>query len=258
MLHHRSRRDPIHLLIVFSQYFHLVGVPRKTLLSLLRTRGKEARKEHVKRWVVPPWAMNDKLWPSAYHTALVWEAIVMLSPKTEKERLYALLLSLVRQSRQPEPGASDRPRVQLPPDAFDAAHFSPFVVTWARCDPARAARVLRDMAQLGIAPGVIRWSMVARGYAQHDDPALALRILDHLADAQGEGTSDEVLGAHTNVLRGCVVAGDVRYAREVERRLVVRFGYRVGDRPATDACLTLLRALEDRLRKVHEPCVVPR
>lgn len=258
MLHHRSRRDPIRLLIVFSRYFHPVGVPRKTLLSLLRTRGKEARKEHVKRWVVPPWAMNDKLWPSAYHTALVWEAILMLSPKTEKERLYVLLLSLVRQSREPEPGG-DRPRVQLPPDAFDVAHFSPFVVTWARRDPARAARVLRDMAQFGIVPGVVQWSMVARGYAQHDDPVLALRILDHFVETQDdEGVSDEVLGAHTNVLRGCIVAGDVRHAREVERRLVARLGYRVGDRPATDACLALLRALEARLRRVDESCVVPR
>ncbi|KAI9567485.1 hypothetical protein HD554DRAFT_968706 [Boletus coccyginus] len=273
MLHHRSRREPIHLLSVFLQHFHLVGVPRKTLLSLIRgTRGQQTRKEHVKRWVVGPCPMNEKLWPSAYHTALVWEAIVSLSPKTEKQRLYALLLSLVRRSKEEDPqrdghGAlqvrgADQAKLQLPPDTYDSAHFSPFVSLWARRSPAKAASVLRDMVHLGIEPSVIQWSMIARGYAQHDDPLVALRILDRLEDmergrdddtwrGEGEGRSskppDALLGVHTNVLRGFVVAGDVQHAREVERRLVERLGYQLGDRPATDASIALLRGLEEGL-----------
>ena len=260
MLHHRSRREPIHLLFVFAQHFHLVGVPRKTLLSFIRgTRGQQARKEHVTRWAAGPSPINEKLWPSAYHTALVWEALVALSLKTEKERLYALLVSLVRRSKEQDPG-TDQARLQLPPDTYDAAHFSPFVSSWARGSPVRAASVLRDMVQLGVGPSVIQWSMVARGYAQHDDPLVALRILDRLEDMErgtddeawgGEGgsksPSDGLLGVHTNVLRGFVIAGDVQHAREVERRLVERLGYQAGDRPATDAGIALLRGLKERL-----------
>lgn len=268
MLHHRSRREPIHVLFIFSHHFHSVGVPRKTLLSLIRgKRGQQARKDRVGRWVAPPFPMNEKLWPSAYHTALVWEAIVSLSPKTEKERLYTLLLSLVRQSKQQEVGwdgpssrqvpEADQARLQLPPDTYDAAHFSSFVSSWARRSPARAASVLRDMVHLGMEPSMIQWSMVARGYAQHGDPLVALRILDCLEDverrreddaaAKSTCPSDVLLGVHTNVLRGFVIAGDVEHAREVESRLVARLGYQAGDRPATDVSIALLRGLEDRL-----------
>ena len=273
MLHHRSRQQPLHLLLVFAQHFHLVGVPRKTLLSLIRgTRGQQARNEHLPQWMTGTCPISEKLWPSAYHTAFVWEAIVMLSPGTERERLYALLVSLVRRSRQadqePEQNhqtGADRPRVRMqsPPDTYDAAHFSPFVSWWARRRPAKAASVLRDMVNLGVEPSVVQWSMVARGYAQHDDPSVALRILDRFAEmergrdgdddtgvAEREGEvkppSDALLGIHTNVLRGFVLAHDVAHAREVERRLVGRLGYRVGDRPATDASIALLRELEER------------
>ncbi|KAH0835948.1 hypothetical protein J3R83DRAFT_9873 [Lanmaoa asiatica] len=264
MLHHRSRREPIRVLFVFSRHFHLVGVPRKTLLSLIRgTRGQQAWKERVKQWVVSPCLMNEKLWPSAYHTALVWEAILLLSPKTEKERLYNLLLSLVRESKRQEPGWDpprprqvpevNQARLQLPPDTYDAAHFSPFVSSWARSSPAKAASVLRDMVHLGIEPSMIQWSIVARGYAQHDDPPIALRILDRLEDIERRkkddagSPSDVLLGIYTNVLRGFVIAGDIQHAREVERRLVDRLGYQAGERPATDANIALLRGLQDRL-----------
>ncbi|KAG6377521.1 hypothetical protein JVT61DRAFT_15331 [Boletus reticuloceps] len=277
MLHHRSRREFIHLLLVFSQHFHLVGVPRKTLLSFIRgTRGQQARKEPVQRWVVAPCPMKGKLWPSAHHTALVWEAIVLLSPTIERERLYGLLLSLVRQSRQQEQEVRDGPstrqvpdvrtrvHLELPPDTYDAAHFSPFVSSWARRRPVRAAGIMRDMVHVGVEPTMIQWSMVARGYAQHDDPLVALRILGRLEELErgrvegcggegeeGEGDpskrwspSDVLLGVHTNVLRGFVLRGDVQHAREVERRLVERLGYQAGDRPATDASIVLLRGLE--------------
>ena len=270
MLHHRSRREPIHLLSVFAHHFHLVGVPRKTLLWLTKgPQGKQVRKEHGRRWGVPPSPMRERLWPSASHTALAWDAIVWLSREPEKERLYALLLSLVRQSRRPEQGPEldasdarqasdvDRPRLQLPPDTYDAAHFSGFVSSWARGAPVRAARVLQDMVELGIEPSVIQWSMLARGYAQHGDPDVALNILDRLFERANDNVqraegrrnpSDALLGAHTNVLRGFVMAGDVEHAREVEARLVDRFGYRDGNRPATDAAIALLEGLEARLR----------
>ncbi|KAG8216792.1 hypothetical protein J3R82DRAFT_7039 [Butyriboletus roseoflavus] len=277
MHHHHSRREPIHVLSIFSQHFHLVGVPRRTLLSFIRgTRGQQPRKERVRRWVTHPLPKSQKLWPTAYHTALVWEAIVLLSPSIERERLYTLLLSLVRRSKQQEvgldgPGSrqipeADQPRLQLPPDTYDNVHFSSFVSWWARRNPARATSVLQDMVDLGVEPSMIQWSLVARGYAQHDDPLVALRILDCLEDvergrednagiddgdaaAKGMCPSDVLLGAHTNVLRGFVIAGDVQHAREVEGRLVARLGYQAGQRRVTDANIALLRGLEDKLER---------
>jgi hypothetical protein len=79
-------------------------------------------------------------------------------------------------------GAGTRVRVQTPADAFDAAHFSPFVSSWSRLGrgrgrgPTEAARVLRDMMELGVNPTLVQWSMVARGYVQHGDAEVALRI----------------------------------------------------------------------------------
>ncbi|KIJ15866.1 hypothetical protein PAXINDRAFT_76495 [Paxillus involutus ATCC 200175] len=262
MLHHRQRKEPVHTLLVFFQHFHLVGIPRKTVLSHIRgPRCQEERKNGVQRLCVPPYPMEEKLWPSAYHTAVVWDALVSLSTKTERKRLYSLLLALAEQSKQRESEASqsrDRVTLQLPQNTYDAAHFSPFVSSWARQDPGKALAVLRDMAGLGIEPGVVQWSIVARGYAQHGDPVIALRILDQLevvemdqikrgAEDAPRRPSDVLLGTYTNVLRGLVIAGDVERAREAEKRLVERLGYRAGDRPATDVSIGLLRALEARL-----------
>ncbi|KAF9219528.1 hypothetical protein BS17DRAFT_666482, partial [Gyrodon lividus] len=257
MLHHRLRKEPVRVLLVFFQHFHLVGIPRKTVLSLIRgRRGQEARKDGVQRLVEPPYRMREKLWPSAHHTAVVWEAVVSLSTKTERERLYSLLLTLVGQSRQREPEASrsrDRITLQLPANTYDAAHFSPFVSSWAKRSPRKASEVLRDMVGLGIEPSMVQWSIVARGYAQHGDPLIALRILDRLeemeraSDRQPDAPrrpSDMLLGTYTNVLRGFVAAGNMEHAREAEKWLVERLGYRAGDRQATDASIRLLRELE--------------
>ncbi|KIK95559.1 hypothetical protein PAXRUDRAFT_140370 [Paxillus rubicundulus Ve08.2h10] len=267
MLHHRQRKEPMHVLLVFFQHFHLVGIPRKTVLSHIRgPRGQQERKNGVQRLCVPPYPMGEKLWPSAYHTAIVWDTLASLSTKTERERLYSLLLALAKQSKQREseaPQSRDCSTLQLPRNTYDAAHFSPFVSSWARKNPGKALGVLRDMVSLGIEPGVVQWSIVARGYAQHGDPVIALRILNQLEEVEMDQTkrggedpprrpSDVLLGTYTNVLRGLVVAGDVEHAREIEKRLVERLGYRAGDRPATDASIELLRALEARL--VYQPC----
>lgn len=118
----------------------------------------------------------------------------------EQERLYALLSSFVWWSRQvgwdkgadPEQaGAGTRVRVQIPADAFDAAHFSPFVSSWSRLgvdegvDLPRQHRLLRDMMELGVGPTLV--SMVARGYAQHGSAEVVLRILDPMEEAERGG-----------------------------------------------------------------------
>ncbi|KIJ58892.1 hypothetical protein HYDPIDRAFT_101797 [Hydnomerulius pinastri MD-312] len=268
MLHFRARREYIQTLLVFAQHFHLVGVPRTTLLYLIRgPHGRRMREEGLGRLVSPAYPMQEKLWPSPHHTAVVWETLVRLVPKADRERLYKLLLQLVAQSKQEEPPYDkppERTSLSLPPTTYDAAHFSPFISMWAaRRNPEKASEVLKDMVSLGIEPGMVQWSIVARGYAQHGDPLIALRILDRLEEIE-RGTSkgqsahetpqeetyyrpsDTLIGTYTNVLQGFVAAEDVEHAREVERRLVERFAYNAGDRRATDAAIKLLRELENK------------
>jgi pentatricopeptide repeat protein len=155
--------------------------------------------------------------------------------------------------------------LQLPPDTFGDAHFSPFIIPLAKHSPWKASGVLRDMVALEIEPTMVQWSIVARGYAQHGDPAAALRILDQMEEIDrktndGADTDDgeenlqqavprhppdKLLGTHTNVLRGFVLAGRLDHARQVEKRLVERLGYQAGHRVATDAAINLLREREE-------------
>ncbi|KAL4079466.1 hypothetical protein J3A83DRAFT_4086427 [Scleroderma citrinum] len=300
MLYHRGRKEHLRTLAAFSKYFQFVGVPRKTILALLRgPAGKSIRPRAAsfgfgvgmgREVHFPPYPVKQRLWPSPSHTALAWEALVMMSNAHGRKRLYALLLQLVEQAKRshgtsesegcenmPPPDAADasdehqEPSLILPLTSFDAAHFSPFIKTHAaRGRPDCAAGVVADMTVRGIQPGILQWGMVARGYAQNGDAALALKILDQLEAAErnqvqsddtdastaalGESVkgrprhiyqpSDGLLGTITNVLRGFILARDVEHAREVEARLLDRLRYQFGGRPTTDSTIEMLRALE--------------
>jgi len=293
MLYHRERKEHLRTLATFAKYFHLIGVPRKTILALLRGQaGKSIRPRATSFGFgigigvhFPPYPMKQRLWPSPSHTALAWEALVAMSNAHGRKRLYTLLLQLVERAKpvngspeykhcktMPSPGAIDmscEPQtlaLVLPPRTFDAAHFSPFVKTHAaRGRPDCAAAVVADMVARGIQPGIMQWSMVARGFAQNGNAVLALRILDQLETdernqlggnrAEGSGKefgenayhpSDGLLGTFTNVLRGFILAGNVGHAREVERRLLDRLQYQSGGRPITDVTIAMLRASETR------------
>ena len=284
MLYHRERKQHLRTLAAFAKYFHFVGVPRKTILARLRGQaGKTVRPRATSFGFgtdigvhFPPYPVKQRLWPSPSHTALAWEALVAMSTAHGRKELYTLLLQLVDQTKQFDASSeSEDYNNILPPKAtglvlplttFDAVHFSPFVKTHvARRRPDCAAAVAADMTTRGIQPDIMQWSMVARGFAQNGDVELALKILDQLegaersrgsrnrtdTSAEGPGEdiyrpSDGLLGTFTNVLRGFILAGDAKHAREVERRLLVRLRYQSGERPITDATVEMLRALEAR------------
>ncbi|KAF9239893.1 hypothetical protein BU15DRAFT_46407 [Melanogaster broomeanus] len=267
MLYHRQRKEYIHVLLAFFRFFHPVGIPIKLAISLVRgPLGQQAREESAKRLVRDPYLTREKLWPSAEDAALVWEAVLFFSSKIERHGLYTLLLTLVKKSRQQDSEAEVSQgtiALQLPPVMFNDAHFSPFIIPLAKHSPWKASEVLRDMVGLGIEPKMVQWSIIARGYAQHGDPAIALRILDRVEEIEletnngadnGEESpqqdvprrpSDMLLGTHTNVLRGFALGGELEHARHVEKRLVERFGYQAGYRAATDAAISLLREREE-------------
>lgn len=298
MLYHRERKEHLRVLAAFARYFYLVGVPRKSVLSLLRGSAGKSVRPHAKSFGfgiahhvhLPPYPLKQRLRPSRSHTALVWEALVAVSRTHDRKRLYALLLQLVEGANRAGgateltstdvaeiSGALPKTALELSPSSFDAAHFSPFVKAHvARGRPECAAQVVADMVARGIQPSIVQWSMVARAYAQSGDAATALRVLDQLEAAEcGSGVdsphspdgvhgktaedrtrqrevrghlqqqpSDGLLGIFTNVLRGFVLAKDLEHARRVKLWLTERLGYQVGKRPATDAAIELLTALE--------------
>ncbi|KAI6043962.1 hypothetical protein EDC04DRAFT_3138188 [Pisolithus marmoratus] len=305
MLYHRERKEHLRVLAAFSKYFYLVGVPRKSILSLLRGSAGKSVRPHAKSFGfgvayhvhLPPYPLKQRLWPSRSHTSLVWEALVAVSRAHERKRLYGLLLQLVEGAKRagetaelacsedflPSPDVSEKskehpkPVLELSLSSFDSAHFSPFIKAHAaRGRPDCAAQVVADMVARGIQPSFVQWSMVARAYAQDGDAATALKVLDQLEAAERQsdvdpldstrviqgktvedGTekkevchhtqrqpSDSLLGIFTNVLRGFVLAKDIEHARRVKLRLTEHLGYQVGKRPATDAAIDLLTALE--------------
>ncbi|KAF9235711.1 hypothetical protein BU15DRAFT_64624 [Melanogaster broomeanus] len=234
MLYHHQREEPLHVLRVFVQNFHLVGIPRTRVLSLTKELlGKQSRQD-VSKILVPPCPMWDKLRPSPCHTALVWDSLLSLSSETEQDSLYdILLLRVVGLRRQEEAEAQqspDRNTVQPLPNLRS---------------PWKASAVLKDMLDLGIQPILVQWGIVARGYTQHGDAVLALHILDRVHEIEckkNDGKShpsDMLLTMYPDVMVEFVTAGELEHAQEVEQ-----YRYRPGDRKATDTVIGVLRERE--------------
>lgn len=271
MLYHRSRNEPQLTLVVFAYHFHMIGVPRRTILKIMRLLSKR-RARLSQRTSLPKHMLNrqydisEKLWPTPYHTALVWEALVWLTPESDHERMYEYLLAVAESSESQKPISPPDSKfapslLQLPKRAVDSVHFSPFVKLHAkRGRPERAAGVLKDMVGLGLTPGVVQWSIVARGFAEHGDPAVAVSIIERLEkDAESQGRagvsadhadrtpSNLDIGLYTNVLRGFILARSLEHAQDMERRIRQRFEYVDGKFRATDDALRLLRNLERQM-----------
>ncbi|KAG1745243.1 hypothetical protein EDB19DRAFT_1894443 [Suillus lakei] len=242
MLYHRSRDEPRLVLVVFAYHFHMIGVPRRTILKTMRLISKR-RASLSQRTTIPKHMLNhqynisEKLWPTPYHTALVWEALVWSTPESDHERMYKYLLAIADSSASQTPISPPDSKfvsslLQLPKRAVDAAHFSPFVKLHAkRGRPEQAAGVLRDM-----------WSIVARGFAEYGDPVVAEDGVS--GDHANRAPSILDIGLYTNVLRGFVLARRLEHAQDMEKRIRQRFEYVEGELKATDDALCLLRNLE--------------
>ncbi|KAG1736086.1 uncharacterized protein EDB91DRAFT_535274 [Suillus paluster] len=271
MLYHRSRNEPQLVLVTFAYHFHMIDVPRRTILKVMRLISKR-RASLSQRTSLPKHMLNsqhdisEKLWPTPYHTALVWEALVWSTPEHDHERMYKYLLAIADSSTSQTPISPPDSKfapslLQLPKRAIDAAHFSPFVKLHAkRGRPEQAAGVLRDMVRVGLSPGVVQWSMVVRGFAEYGDPAVAVLLIERLEEDGGSQAQADVggetahqtpsipdIGLYTNVLRGFVLARRLEHAQDMEMRIRERFEYVDGELKPTDDALRLLRNLERQM-----------
>ncbi|OJA08412.1 hypothetical protein AZE42_00977, partial [Rhizopogon vesiculosus] len=142
MLYHRSRNEPQLVLVIFAYHFHMIGVPRRTILRLMRLMSKcraslSQRMSLPKHMLSTQYDISEKLWPTPYHTALVWEALVWALPERDHKRLYKHLLAITESSASQKPISPPDSKfvpslLQLPKRAVDAAHFSPFVKVHAK------------------------------------------------------------------------------------------------------------------------------
>jgi hypothetical protein len=199
-LHHHRRGQFRHVLWVFDKFFHVVSVPSGDI-----TRRLWKREHYPPHLQIPPsyiprrikettFNLPSRVWPTAYHTALVWSALVHLCES--EEELFALYDPLLQHSAQFQkttadhhpryhyhhlsPDSSSTPAVvPAPADKFDAAHFRPFLVAFTLLrDAMYGLRVLDDMQDRGIAPSVEILSTAAALQARRGSPELALRMLD--------------------------------------------------------------------------------
>jgi hypothetical protein len=268
-LHHHRRGQFRHVLWVFEKFFHVVGVPSEDITRRLWKREHYPPHLQIHCWWIPPniakttFNLPSKLWPTPYHTALVWTALVHLCES--EEELFALYDSLLQYSAQPQKttvghhhhhpshdsSSSLLAPVHAPADRSDAAHFRQFLVAFTQIRDAKySLRVLDDMQECGIAPSAEILSIAAGVQARSGEPALALRLLDIIrgliehdedekeADVEmekdagswvGERKEDkkkqQLLLAYTGVLRGFVDRRDIVQARRVTELLHSHLGY---------------------------------
>jgi hypothetical protein len=227
-LHHHRRGQFRHVLWVFEKFFHVVGVPSENITRHLWKREHYPPHLHLHYPRLPvritktTFNLPSRLWPTPYHTALIWSALVHLCES--EEELFALYDSLLQHSAQcqkttvghhhhhhhhhPSHGDSSfSAPVSSPADKFDAAHFHPFLIAFTQLRDAKfGLRVLDDMQDRGIAPSVQILSMVAALQARHGEPAFALRLLDiirgrieHDEDEEADVVMEMEMGAGSGV-----------------------------------------------------------
>ncbi|KAI0288362.1 hypothetical protein BC826DRAFT_1107768 [Russula brevipes] len=290
MIHHHRRGQFKHVLWMFDRFYHPIGVPADDIMQRLwKKAGYPPSYMQSNPAFLSDWAENttftpkSKLWPSPYHTSLVWAALVHLCE--DEGVLFALYAQLLRLAAQFQELLKRRYRRRGPfpanpynvvlslSDRFDAGHFNPFLIAFTLLRDANA-EILSTASAL---------------QARHGDSALAMRMLDvaqSLFDTTEGATMLEVwegpvrakwrfggtekgrsyrnkvlLSAYTGALRGLLDRRAVKQARNVAEQLRERLGYTegigIGDASVdggedadtgrnlrTDAALRYLRRLE--------------
>ncbi|KAH9003377.1 hypothetical protein EDB86DRAFT_2826534 [Lactarius hatsudake] len=210
LLHHHRRGQFTHVLWIFEKFFHVVGVPAAEVTRRLWKRDHYPPHLRLHSQALPPritettFNLPSKIWPTAYHTALVWTALLQLCDS--EEDVFALYDQLLQRSagqlspRQHGPpihhyhphsdgGGNDISDISHA-DKYDAAHFRPFLVanTLLR-GAAHGLRILDDMQDRGISPSARMLGTGAALQARHGEPALALRMLELMHEVLEERES---------------------------------------------------------------------
>lgn len=236
MLYYAGRGEWRELIGTFDAYFFRVGVPAS--IDQYASRGR----------VTNP-SVHERLFPSPYHTAMVWKAVVQILGWGPP--VLTLFEELVEQAATSKTGSY--PPVEQSPTLkmFNAAHFNPFMVTAYRGRKYQALLTIFDeMSRLGIELRVQDLSLLAGAHAGNAQGYEAIHILDRMETLlREEGTSSPRRSLHGGsrdaylyipALRGFVTKKNIAGASLVRRR-ILECGYSKGANAAIDYLLAKLR-----------------
>ena len=238
MLYYARRKEWGELIGAFDAYFFRAGVPKK--IDEYKLRGR-----------VTALNVQQRLFPSPYHTSLVWMAVVEILQ--EGRPVSMLRKELVEQAT----AAKTRKHTQVGPSQdsastgmFDAGHFAPFLVaSYRKRRYKRLVEIFGEMCRLGIEPGVGQLSLLAGAYAGMSEHREAIRILDRIESTLKEGGANRSSRPHHKTprdvslympaLRGFISRRDIPGASLVRRRILAH-GYVRGTSLYVDRMLAKL------------------
>ena len=238
MLYYARRKEWRELIGAFDVYFFRIGVP--TNIDEYKSRGR-----------VTALSVEQRLFPSPYHTSLVWMAAVeILQGVRPISTLFEEMVEQATASKTRKYPHAVSSLVSASTEMFDAGHFSPFLVAAYRGRRyKRLVAAFAEMSRLGIEPGVEQLSLLAGAHAAMAEGRETVCTLDKMECAlRGEGTYKSPR-PHHNVsrsvalympaLKGFLGRKDIPGASLVRRR-ILGHGYVKGTSPYVDRMVAKL------------------
>ena len=274
MLFYRRLRQYDLVIETFVDHFYLTGVPREHVLNRYhRLSAKRRAYDPATREDPPPERCykfdprkalpRGKLWPSSVHCNLIYDALVAITlPNSALESLYQELLLITEHGKDAPtvPAiAAIEPLVAGSKGRPSSGAFTPFFRRLMQAfGPARGAKILNDMAKIGIKPTIYHYTELAGFYASFGEEQRAFLILDSLekrfkdapqsaSDDRGDSsssTSEEHdsletpesialpapdLVMYISLMRGFTISKNLQAADNVAARLRQLHKYRIGE-----------------------------
>jgi len=236
MLYYARRKEWRELIGAFDTYFFRVGIP--TNIDEYKSLG---------RVTVSASSLHKRLFPSAYHTSLVWKAVAeILRGGRPLSMLFEELVEQVTASKTRECARAGPSPAPAPIKMFDAHHFFPFLVAaYQGRKYTHVVAAFGEMSRLGFEPCPEHLGLLAGAHAAMANGREVVRILDRMDAILGEeGTprsrpTFRDVGLYLPALRRFMERRDTHGASLVRRRILKR-GYLEGTRSDVDRMLAKL------------------
>ncbi|KAA1472088.1 hypothetical protein DENSPDRAFT_157074 [Dentipellis sp. KUC8613] len=277
MLYHHRRQEFGSVLLLYKTFFYLGSIPADEMDRMLSRYVDEHSHSSLRGVSRTSPHFPEKLWPTTFHSSLVWYAMVQLSEDDDEvHRLYSRLLVYIARARihaeasgtshpatEPPHSATRKPEdhnpMIAPSEMYDSGHFEPFIRQFcATMGPEYTEqRVLEDMRRHHVEPSIYNLVTIAGAHAKVGrKPEAALKLLADIKQMDAPPASEEsflrkqprkeesVLVGYTSVLRGFVDRRALGLAREVARRMRDQLRYKPGTDAAADEVLAWLEFAE--------------
>lgn len=238
LLYYARRKEWRELIGAFDAYFFRVGVPAN--IDQHKLQGK-----------VTALRVQQRLFPSPYHTSLVWMALVEILRAARP--VSTLFRELVEQAEASKTRKRLRVGALLVPvhtETFDAGHFSPFLVAAYRQRRwTRLVGEFAEMSRLGIEPRVEQLSLLAGSFAGMAKGHEAICTLGKIEDVlKEEGTNrswrpphglPKGVALYLPALRRFIERRDI-FGASLVRQRILGGGYTKGTNSHVDRALAKL------------------